>query len=125
MNHLTDAGVYMRAAGFCFAAVCGLAIAGCTGSESKVIEVVSGGQVTVDNLRIGLGYVRKTKYTDDTGVERRGLVAGLWIFVKGDKSKNRQGKFYEGQQFQVDKYSLHVEKIRGGSKGSVRIRVMW
>lgn len=93
------------------------------GAAGPVVEVQQSTQAQVGDLRIGLGYVRKAQYTDASGATRRGLVAGLWIFFRGDTSKDKTVDAYPGQRILVGSYALYVEEIRGGRTGLVRLRV--
>ena len=93
------------------------------GAVWDVLTVAASTQGESGDLRIGLGSVTRGGYTDGNGARRRGLVAGLWIFVRGDSSKNRTVELHAGQRLKVGRRTLYVEEIRGGRRGSVRVLV--
>ena len=94
------------------------------GAVWDVLTVAASTQGESGDLRIGLGSVTRGGYTDGNGARRRGLVAGLWIFVRGDSSTNRTVEVHAGQRLKVGRRTLYVEEIRGGRRGSVRVLVL-
>lgn len=111
------------------AAVCFLA--GCTqierapvpGEGGLVLSIAQGTTGSVDELRIGLGFVRKSEYVDEAGAKKRGLVAGLMLLIPGNPPQEKDFDVHAGQRVAVDKYSLYVEEVRKGIKDSVVLRV--
>lgn len=118
------------ALGFCFG------VAGCRSSsveraaipsdfgQSDSVPIILQSQATVrDALRIGLGFVTKGDFPDARGIARNGLIAGLWIYVREDSSKDQIAQVHVGQRFEVAGYRIFVEGIQGGESGSVLLRV--
>lgn len=81
-----------------------------------LVSVALNQQATVRNfLRIGLGFISR---------EKNGLTAGLWIYVRGDSSKDQVATVHIGQSLNVAGYSFFVEGIQGGKRGSVLLRIL-
>ncbi|MFH1618568.1 MAG: hypothetical protein ABIG11_01540 [bacterium] len=108
---------------------CALA-AGCTQvdtvtafGEGEVIEISQGTTANFGELRMGLGNASKSDYTNDAGQKKHGLVAVLWLFISGDPPQEKRFDVHAGQNLKMDKYSVYVQEIRAGSKGSITLRV--
>lgn len=84
--------------------------------DENVITISQGTVGSFGDLRIGVAYVRRSEYVDSYGVKRHGLIAGLWILVGDDGSKEEKLDVYTGQSFQINKYVLYVAEIK---------RVLW
>ena len=105
--------------------------AGCTPIDTvpatfgggELVEIKQGTTANFGVLRIGLVNVGKSDYTNDAGEKKHGLVAGLWLFIKGNPSQEKRFDVYAGQTVKMNKYSVYVQEIRGGLKGSVVLRV--
>lgn len=74
-----------------------------------------------NDLRIGVGYVRREDYTDENKVSHTGRVAGLWLYVKDHSEQNKVIKVYIGQKFTIAEYAVTVINIGGGS-GAVTLQ---
>ena len=92
-------------------------------SEPQTVYIPVNAKMRTDDLGIGLGYVRESEYTDEKGAKAKGLVAGLWIYVKDDASKNQTPEVREGQLLQVAGNDILVEALTAGQNGSVRLKI--
>jgi len=106
-------------------AACVLA-AGCTrldtapaSGEGERIEIRQGTTAGFEGLRIGLANIISSDYAG----KRHGLAAVLVLFIDGNPPREKQFEARAGQEVEMEKYSLYVQEIRGGSKGSVTLRV--
>ncbi len=79
-------------------------------------------QLTVEDLRIGVGNLREGSYVDAQGAPQHGLTAGLWLYVRDDPSQNRQVRVYAGQTITVSKYTIAITDISNDSH-SVQFRI--
>lgn len=100
--------------------------------NGTILTIGASTQGEAGDLRIGVGGVRLGEYVvEGTGMKEEGRIAGLWIYVRGDSSKNQQLDVYIGKQFEVDKYTVTILDIRGGSSypipggsgGSVQLQI--
>lgn len=92
-------------------------------SDSVPIQLDT--QATVhDEIRIGLGFVSKEDFIDVQGRAKNGLVAGLWIYVRGDSSQDQVIKVHVGQRLNAAEYRFFVEAIEGGKAPSILLRVL-
>jgi hypothetical protein len=82
------------------------------GPTRQMITIERNTQATLGDLRIGAGNFHEEEYTPDGSAPRRGLTAGLWIYVRGDSSKDRFVRVYPGQTLDVPGYRLHVTEIQ-------------
>lgn len=89
---------------------------------SEVVEIPVNAQGEAGNLRIGLGYVRKSSPVDVSGTPRS-LEAGLWIYVREDSSKDLKISVRAGQRISVGTATIFVEEIRGGRRAAVRLTI--
>ena len=87
------------------------------------MEIPLNAKIRGEDIDVGLGYVREAEFTDEKGAKAKGLVAGLWIYVKDDASKNQTPEVREGQLLQVAGNDIFVEAVTAGKKGSVRLRI--
>ena len=84
------------------------------------VEIPVSTQAQMGNLRIGLGYVRKSAPVDVAGAQRN-LEAGLWIYVREDPSKNTAVSVWAGQRISVGATTIFVEEVRGGRRAAVHL----
>ncbi|MEW6003576.1 MAG: hypothetical protein AB1638_13145 [Nitrospirota bacterium] len=91
--------------------------------EGKMIEIRHGTTANLGELRIGLGNINKSEYTNDLGEKKHGLVAMLYLFINGNPPQKKQFEVYAGRNIKMDKYSVYVQEIRGGLKGSIKLQV--
>lgn len=91
--------------------------------EGKMIEIRHGTTGNFNGLRIGLGNINKSDYTNDLGEKKHGLVAMLWLYINGNPPQEKQFEVYAGRNIKMDKYLIYVQEIRGGLKGSVKLQV--
>lgn len=92
-------------------------------SEGEIIEIKQGTTANFGELRIGLGNVNKSDYSNDKGERKRGLVAMLWLFVKENPAQEKRFEIYAGQNVKMDKYLVYVQEIRKGLKDSVILQI--
>lgn len=77
--------------------------------SAEVITIQSNTQATLgDDVRIGAGNFHEEDYTPAGGGSRRGLTAGLWIYVRNDSSKDTHVRVHTGQVLSVPGYQLEV-----------------
>lgn len=93
------------------------------GATWNVLYVRDGTQAQIGDLRIGLGSVKPGSYVDESGKPKPALLAGLWIYFRGDKKKNKVVDVHAGETVKVDRYALYVEELRTGAEASVRLLV--
>jgi hypothetical protein len=92
--------------------------------EGEIIEIAHGTTARFGELKIGLGNISKSDYTNDVGEKKHGLVATLWLLIKGNPPQKKQFDVYPGQNVKIDKYSVYVQQIRKQFlKGSIMLRV--
>lgn len=91
--------------------------------DGESIEIRRGATAGFDGLRMGLGNVSKSDYADEAGEKKHGLVAALWLFISGNPRQEKRFDVYAGQNVRMGEYSVYVQEIRGGLKGSVLLRV--
>jgi hypothetical protein len=65
-------------------------------------------QATLDDVRIGVGNIRESEWTDAGGTTRRGLTAALFISVRDDASKDTKLRVHPGQTFTASKQRFEV-----------------
>ena len=87
---------------------------------SDIVDVPVGAQASMGDLRIALGYVRKSVPVDVSGT-RRNLEAGLWIYVREDPSKNAVVSVWAGQRVSAGAAVIFVEEVRGGRNAAVHL----
>ncbi|HAF96246.1 MAG: hypothetical protein A2X34_05495 [Elusimicrobia bacterium GWC2_51_8] len=105
--------------------------AGCTPVDTvpatfgggELVEIKQGTTANLGLLRIGLVNTGKSDYTNDAGEKKHGLVAGLSLFISGKPPQEKRFDVYAGQTVRMGKYSVYAQEIRGGFKGSVKLRV--
>ena len=90
--------------------------------DAQSYQVRANTQLTVEDLRIGVGNLREGSYVDAQGAPQHGLTAGLWLYVRDDPSQNRQVRVYAGQTITVSKYVITITDINAGSH-SVQFRI--
>jgi hypothetical protein len=91
--------------------------------EGEVIKITQGTVTNFGELRIGLGKVIKGDYTNDAGEEKHGLVGILFVFISGKPPQEKRFDVYAGQNVRMGKYSVFVQEVRRGLKGSVTLVV--
>ena len=57
------------------------------------------------------GNIQEEEYTPEGGTPRRGLTAGLWIFVRQDPTQDRHIRVYPGQSVMVPGYRLVIVAV--------------
>ena len=87
-----------------------------------IVEIQEGTQAESGDLRIGLGYVRRTPPVEVLGASRR-LEAGLWIYVREDSSRNLTVSARAGQRVPVGSSAIFVEEVRAGPRAAVRLAI--
>jgi hypothetical protein len=90
-------------------------------SDDSAITIAETTQGVYGGLHIGVGYVKKAEYTDESGAKKTGLTAGLRIPDPLDPSKTLRMQTHAGQRVSVGEYAFLVQEIRLGLKGSVRL----
>lgn len=91
--------------------------------EGKMIEIRHGTTANFGELRIGLGNINKSEYTNDLGEKKHGLVANLFLFINGNPPIEKRFEVYAGQNVKMGKYSVNVQEIQGGLKGLVKLQI--
>jgi|YelNatPaOPRAMG01_1025707.scaffolds.fasta_scaffold89631_2 hypothetical protein len=92
-------------------------------NTGDIIEISHGTVASFGELRIGLGNINKTEYTNDLGKRKHGLLANLFLFIDGNPPIEKSLEVYAGQNVQVGKYSVYVQEIQGGLKGLVKLQI--
>ena len=90
--------------------------------EGEVIEIRQGTTANFEGLRIGLSDISETEYAGSAGEKKRGLTAVLVLFMNGKPPREKRFDVRAGDTATLDKYSLYVQEVRGGSKGSILLR---
>lgn len=85
-------------------------------TQEEIFRVESNTQLEYKNLLIGVAGIWEEEFTDSTGVTRNGVTAGLWIYVKDNRSQDQSLRVYVGQEFPVEQYKISVVDIEQGSK---------
>jgi hypothetical protein len=81
--------------------------------ERKIQRTVANtGQVTVGDLKIGVGNIWVDEYTDAQGNTQEGLTAGLWFFVRNREDLDHSVRVYVGQTTEVADYQVRVLDIK-------------
>lgn len=91
-----------------------------TGAEAETVTVETGTQITLGDVRIGVGNIWEEEYTPEGGTPRRGLTAGLWISVRNDPAQDRHVRVHPGQSVLVPGYQLVILAVE---RRSIRMRV--
>ncbi|MDE1976484.1 MAG: hypothetical protein KGL04_06055 [Elusimicrobia bacterium] len=89
-------------------------------SKAGVVDVGLGGQAQAGSLRVGLGYVHRVPPKDVSGAARS-LEAGLWIYARGESSKNRAAPLRAGESAQAGDETIFIERVQSGPGASVRL----
>jgi hypothetical protein len=76
-----------------------------------VVTVESNTQITIGDVRIGVGNIHEEEYTPEGGTPRRGLTAGLWIYVRENPAQDRHVRVYPGQAVMVPGYRLVIVAV--------------
>lgn len=125
----------MKRTGFCLFAACMLTL-GCTmierasilpdsGKEHKIRQ--SWGRHSLSNeLLIGLRWVEKSEYADEKGVKKRGLTAGLDLWLEPPPRETIRRKadieVHAGQRIEWQRFSIYVTDLSDSPK-SIQLRV--
>lgn len=91
--------------------------------EGQVIEIRQGTTGNFEGLRIGLSNISETDYITGVGEKRHGLEAVIVLFLKTDPPQEKRFDTHAGDTVSLGKYSVYVQQIKGGSKGSVKLQV--
>ena len=91
--------------------------------EGNMIEIRQGTAGGSEGLRIGLSNIIETDYTGPAGEKKHGLEAVLVLFIKGEPPQEKRFDTHIGDTVSLGKYSVYVQEISGGSKGSVKLQV--
>lgn len=86
--------------------------------KNERVDICENCQKETGKLKIEVKNVKEDDYTDTNRVRRHGNVAELSINVRSDSSKDKTITVYEGQRFEIDTYSVFVEKISAGVKSA-------
>lgn len=101
-----------------------LAGAFAAGSPSAAPRTITIGENTQGNygeLYVGVSYVRRGEYADETGAKKKGLTAGLRLHIASKPPQGKRLKAHAGLRVDFAGYSFLVEEIKGGMKGAVRL----
>jgi hypothetical protein len=79
------------------------------GAETVTVE--SNTQITLGEVRIGVGNIHEEEYTPAGGTPRRGLTAGLWISVRDNPTQDRHERVHPGQTVMVPGYRLVIVAV--------------
>jgi len=90
--------------------------------DESSITIAETTQGTYGGVHVGVGYVRKEEFTDESGEKKTGLTAGLRILDPLDPAKTLRIQVHAGQRVTVGEYAFLVQEIELGFKGSVRLR---
>jgi hypothetical protein len=82
-----------------------------TGVGVETVTVESNTQITLGDVRIGVGNFSEEEYTPEGGTPRRGLTAGLWIYVRDNPTKDRHVRVHPGQTVMVPGYRLVIVAV--------------
>jgi hypothetical protein len=82
-----------------------------SGSRAETVTVGSNTQITLGDVRIGVGNIYEEEYTPEGGRPRRGLTSGLWISVRGDPAQDRHIRVHPGQTVLVPGYRLVIVAV--------------
>ena len=82
-----------------------------TGAGVETVTVESNTQITLGDVRIGVGNFREEEYTPEGGTPRRGLTAGLWISVRDNPTQDRNVRVHPGQTVMVPGYRLVIVAV--------------
>jgi hypothetical protein len=78
--------------------------------ESIVIE--SNTQATLDDVKIGAGNFWDDEW-EEGGQKKKGMTAGLWVFVRDDAAKNQTLRVHAGSTFTASKLAITVKAVEG------------
>jgi hypothetical protein len=82
-----------------------------TGAGVETVTVESNTQITLGDVRIGVGNIREEEYTPEGGAPRRGLTGGLWIYVRDNPTQDRHERVHPGQTVMVPGYRLVIVAV--------------
>lgn len=81
-------------------------------------------QLTVGDLRIGVGNIWEENYTDSSGNGKKGLTAALWLFYRTDQSLDVTPRVHAGQEIIIGRYAIKIiDVVRDRDGGFVRLQV--
>lgn len=78
---------------------------------AKVLRIESNTQRTIDDLRIAAGNFWSEKYTDESGRDREGLTAMLFLDFRDDPSMEKKIRVHPGQPFTAGRYAFEVRAV--------------
>jgi hypothetical protein len=74
--------------------------------------VANTGQVTIGDLKIGVGNIWVGEYTDAQDNTQEGLTTGLWFFIRNREDLDHSVRVYVGQTIEVADYQVRVLDIK-------------
>lgn len=89
--------------------------------SGNVLTIAGNTQATLGDVRIGVGNIWEEPYKDKPGVQKKGLTAALWIYVRDDAAKDAKLRVHPGQKFTAGKQVFEVVAVEADR---VKIRVV-
>ncbi|MEJ7735214.1 MAG: hypothetical protein WKG00_39270 [Polyangiaceae bacterium] len=75
------------------------------------LTIATNTQAEIDDVRIGCGNFWDADYTDPAGAKKKGITAMLWVYVKGDTSKDQKLRVHPGFKFTASKMDFEVTAV--------------
>jgi hypothetical protein len=75
------------------------------------LTIATNTQAEIDDVRIGCGNFWDAEYTDPAGAKKKGMTAMLWIYVRGDTSKDQKLRVHPGFKFTASKMDFEVTAV--------------
>ncbi|OGS51960.1 MAG: hypothetical protein A3J79_00825 [Elusimicrobia bacterium RIFOXYB2_FULL_62_6] len=91
--------------------------------EGQVIEIRQGTTANFEGLRIGLSSISESDYTGSAGEKKHGLEVALVLLNRGTPPQEQRFDLRAGGTAEFYGYSVYVQEIRGGAKGSVKLQI--
>lgn len=79
---------------------------------SKRFKVYSNTQITYEDLKIGVAYIVEKDFTDQNGIDNKGMTGRIYPFIKGEDKGRDFITVYEGQEVQIGNYLLEIIDIK-------------
>jgi hypothetical protein len=89
--------------------------AGAYQGPGTVQRIVSGTQMHLDGVAIGVGNIWDEQYTTQDGTPKQGRTAAVFIAVEEDASQSRTLRVYPGLEVDAPGYRLHVVSVEDTS----------
>jgi hypothetical protein len=78
--------------------------------EEKLFAVFDNGQLTYEDLKIGVGNFVIEEYVTDVGEAAKGMRCGLWLYLRGDPEEYTM-QVYPGQVIEGQGYSIRIHSM--------------